>query len=631
MCDPLFFLCVFFFCFVFFLGTAVSSTAETTSTSTSLFKIPTAGAVTSAGTITTTTTQSLITPVLATGGPQGTTGAQKGPVTSTYISISQGSAVPSLQSQQALGPVRLLSNLSSIPGSSTGVPLALTSTSGQTQPVVTASTSERANLSNTPTIGSQATIPQTTATASQGTTGFQLSSSASSLGNSLFTKPPTANQLTSSSDLARKNTPVTNTNSAQNTGFSFPGSSAAGTLGTLANAGTAGPGGFNFAATSRTQNALSLGQSAAAAKSTSGTSSLNSSSTFSTAQKPVALTGNSLTANSQNSFGSLTKPAQSSSVPSASSTSSVFGQSANTAQGSFGSTTQNKVTFGSTNMKSITGQQSQSPFGIAPSNAPGFGASVTQNAFGTAVNKSSTKSAFTFAVQANQNASQSTTLTNPTQNAFGVQQQNQKPTPSAFGQASNGAFSNRSTDKAAFTFSSQGKQNTTQNAFGSQTTQNVFGSQPNQNANQGSFGTQPTQNVFGTQATQNAFGTPSNQKPSSSFSFAVNTAQNASSSPISGFGNKVGTQSAFGAAPSQNAAGTSSGFSFAAAGSNPTPGGFNFNSAASKPTGFQFGKLHEQLSFMNQCTGIFLGNCLLNLKPNILPKEGVRRIMFGDG
>ena len=568
VCDPLLF---------FPLGTtAVSSTTETTSTSMSLFKIPTAGAVTSAGTITTTTTQSIITPVLATGGPQGTTGAQKGPVTSTYISISQGSAVPLLQSQQASGSVGLLSNLSSIPGSSTGGPSTLTSTSVQTQPVLTASTSERANLSNAPTVGSQATIPQTTATASQGSTGFQLSSSASLFGNSPFTKPLTANQLTSPSDLTRKNTPGTNANSAQNTGLSFPGSYTLGTLGTLTNVATAGPGGFNFAATSRTQNAFSSGQSAAAAQSTSGTSSLNSSSTF------------SLRANT----------AQSSSVPSTSSTQSVFGQSANKAQGSFGSTTQNKVTFGSTNMKSITGQQSQSPFGSVPSNAPGFGSSAAQSAFGTAVKKGSTKSPFTFAVQANQNASQSAALTNPTQNAFGVQQQNQQTTPSAFGQASNSAFTSRSTDKAVLTFSSQGKQNTTQSALGSQKTQNVFESQPNQNANQGAFGTQRTQNAFGTQATQNAFGTPSNQKPSSSFSFAVNTAQNAStSSPISGFGNKVGTQSTFGAAPSQNAAGTSSGFSFAAAGNNPTPGGFNFNSAANKPTGFQFGKLHIQLSF----------------------------------
>lgn len=344
----------------------------------------------------------------------------------------------------------------------------------------------------------------------------------------------------------------------------------------MSNATAAGPGGFNFAAAaSGTQSAFSLGQNAT--QKTSGTSSIYSPSTFnlgaSTAQKPVALAGNSLTANSQSPFGSLAKPTQSSSVSSAS------------------STTQKKITFGATNMQSVPGQQGQSPFGSAPSNAPGFGATPSQNAaFGTAVNKSSTQSPFSFRAQASQNASQSATGTNPAQNAFGTQQQNQQAAPSAFGQTNN-----QTSDKGGFTFGSQVKQNTTPSVFGNQTTQNVFGSQPNQNATQGAFGTQPAQNAFGAQATQSAFGAPANQKPASTFSFAANTAQNASSSPFGGFGNKAGTQGAFGAAPSQNAAAPSGGFNFAAPGSNPTPGGFNFNAAANKPAGFQFGKLNIPL------------------------------------
>ncbi|XP_078374049.1 uncharacterized protein LOC144657575 isoform X2 [Oculina patagonica] len=562
--------------------TAVSSAAETTSTSTSLFKIPTAGAVTSTGTITTTTTQSLITPIPATGGPQGATGAQKVPTTITNVLQSQSSTVPSLQSQQAF-------NLSSIPGSSTGLPSTLTgvpqtATLHQAQPVVAASTPGGANLTNASTIGSRATVPLTTASASQGATGFQLLSSASSFGNSPFTKPATANQLTSLSDLTNKNTPDTNTSSAPKTGYSFPVISS-GTSGTLSNATAAGPGGLNFAAASGTQSAFSLGQNAT--QKTSGTSSINSPSTFnlgaSTAQKPVALAGNSLTANTQSPFGSIAKPTQSNSLSSASSTPSVFGQSANTTQGSLGSTAQKKITFGATNMQPVLGQQGQSPFGSAPSNASGFGA--TQNAaFGTTVNKSSTQSPFSFGAQANQNATQSATGTNPVQNAFGVQKQNQQAAPSVFGQTNK-----QTSDKGGFSFGSQVKQNTTPSVFGNQATQNMFGSQPNQNASQSTFGTKPAQNAFGAQATQNAFGAPANQKPASTFSFAANTAQNPSSSPFGGFGNKAGTQSTFGAAPSQNAAAPSGGFNFAAPGSNSTPGGFNFNAAANKPAGFQFG------------------------------------------
>ena len=501
--------------------------------------------------------------------------------------------MPSLQSQQSLGS-GLFSNVSSIRGSasSTGLPastltgVSQTAAYDQAQAVATASTSGPASLANASAIGTQATIPLTTASANQ---GANTASSASPFGNSPFTKPAMANQLTSTSDLTHKNTPDTNTSSAQKSDFSFSVIASSGASGTSSNATVAGPGGFNFAAASGTQSAFSLGQKAT--ENTSGTSSFNSPSTFnsgaSTAQKPVALTGNSLTTNSQNPFGSFAKPAQSSSVSSASSSPSVFGQNANTAQSSFGSTTQNKATFGATNMQRALGQQGQSPFGSASS----LGATPSQNAFGTAVNKSSTQSQFTFGVQAGQNASQSATGTNPVQNAFGVQQQNQQATPSAFGQTNNNAFTNKTADKSGFTFASQVKQSTTQSVFGNQITQNMFGSQPNQNPTQSAFGTQPAQNAFGSQATQSAFGAPANQNSASSFSFATNTAQNASNSPFAGLGNKAGTQSTFGAAPSQNAAGPPGGFNFnAAPGSNPTPGGFNFNTTANKPTGFQFGK-----------------------------------------
>lgn len=591
--------------------TAVLSTAATTSASS--FKIPTAGAVTSAGTITTTTTQSLITPAPATGDPQRTAvtcASWTNPTVqaNAIATQSQASAVPSLPSQQVAGSI-----LSNILRSSTNVPSTLTgglpaATANQGQSGINTTCT-----SGTP-IQSQANVPLTsTVSTSQGPAGFQFSSSSSSFRTSPFTKPAPTKQLTSLSDLVHKNTPPsgggTDISSAQKAGFNFTAISSSAVTGSSSNTTAAGQGGFNFTAPSGTQNAFSLGQNTV--QNAPVTNSFNSPSTFvlgaSTSQKPATLGSNNLTAPSQNLFGSLAKPVQTSSVSSASSSPGVFGQSANTPQSSFGSATQNKVTFGVTNMQAASGQRGQSPFGGSPFNASGFGAKPAQNA---AVSKGSTQSPFaqgTFGAQPGQNASQSAFGNNPTQNAFGAQQ-NQNATPSVFGgPTANSAFSagvktNPTTPQGGFgaqkPFGAQ--KSTTQGVFGSQATQNAFGSQPNQTATQSALGTQPTQNAFGVQlnqqATQSAFGAPANQKAfdaskSSPFSFGANTAQNATNSSFggAGFGNKAGTPSTFGAAPSQNASAPSGGFNFGATGSNSTPGGFNFSTTSNKTAGFQFG------------------------------------------
>ena len=586
--------------------TAVSSAAASTSTSSSLLKIPTAGAVTSAGTITTTTTQSLITPAPSTGVPQTTTGAQGGPVIN-----APGLQVPSLQSQQASGS-GLLAKLLSNPGSLKNTSAAEgshTATSEQVQSAVTTQSSGAAILTNVASRGLQANVSLTSSVAtSQAPSGLQLLSSTSSFGNSPFAKPAMAKELTSSSATSsassHKNTSDINTSSAHQAGFSFPVISSLGSSGTSSTA--AGQGGFPFAAATGTQNAVSLGQNST--QSTPGGGLFYSPSTSAllagSSQKPVTLEGSSSTAPSHNPFASFAKPTQNSSVSTAMPAPSGFGQSLNATQSSFGSASQNKVTFGATNMQSVLGQQSQSPFGGTPSNASGFGATSLQNTLGAASNKSSTQSPFsqgTLGAQANQNASQV-----PAQKAFGAQQQNQQAAASAFAKPSGkSAFANLTNTQGNFTFGSQVQQSATQNVFGNQTAQNAFGSQPNQNTTQGAFGNQSTQNAFGAESAQNAFGVSTKQKTSSPFTFAANTAQTPSNSPFGGFG-KAGTQGTFGAAPSQNAAAPSDGFNFSATGSSPAPGGFNFNATANKPSGFQFGKCDVVIVSLLTCQVIIL-------------------------
>ena len=499
-------------------------------------------------------------------------------MTNAPVLQSQGTVVASIQSQQASGS-GLLANLLSNPGSSKITSSAggsQTATSDQAQSVTT-QTSGAINLTNAASTGFQPNVSLTSTVATtQIPSGVQLLSSASSFGNSPFTRPATTNQLTSFSASSHKNTSGTNTNSVQQAGSSFPVISSSGSSGTSSTA--AGQGGLTFAAASGIQNASGLGQNST--QNTPGRSLFNS--TTSSALAAVS-SQNPVTAPSQNPFASFAKPAQNSSVSSAMSAPSGFGQSSNAAQSSFGSTNQNKVTFGTTNMHTLLGQQSQSPFGGTPNNPSGFGVTPT---FGAAVSKSSTQSPFSqdmLGAQAVQNASQG-----PSQKASGAQQQNQQATASAFGKpsSSKNAFANLTNTPGNFTFGSQVQQSAT---HGSQTTQNAFGSQPNQITTQGAFGNQPSQNAFSAQATQSTFGASSNQKTSSPFTFAANATQTPSNSPFGGFG-KAGTQSTFGAAPSQNAAAPSSGFNFSASGSSPAPGGFNFSATGNKPSGFQFGK-----------------------------------------
>lgn len=500
-------------------------------------------------------------------------------MTNAPVLQSQGTAVATLQPQQASGS-GLLANLLSNPGSSKITSSAggsQTATSDQAQSAVTTQTSGAINLTNAVSTGFQPNVSLTSTVATtQVPSGVQLLSSAASFGNSPFTQPATTNQSTSFSASSHKNTSDTNTNSAQQAGSSFPVVSSSGSSGTSSMA--AGQGGFTFAAASGIQNASGLGQNST--QNTPGRSLFNS--TTSSALGAVS-SQNPVTAPSQNPFASFAKPAQNSSVSSAMSAPSGFGQSSNAAQSSFGSTSQNKVTFGTTNIQSVLGQQSQRPFGGTPNNPSGFGVTPT---FGAAVSKSSTQSPFsqgTLGAQAVQNASQG-----PSQKAFGAQQQNQEATASAFGKpsSSKNAFANLTNTPGNFTFGSQVQQSAKHNVFGSQTTQNAFGSQPNQITTQGVFGNQPSQNAFSAQST---FGASSSQKTSSPFTFAANNTQTPSNSPFGGFG-KAGTQRTFGAASSQNAAAPSGGFNFSASGSSPAPGGFNFSATGNKPSGFQFGK-----------------------------------------
>ena len=572
-----------------------------TSTSASLFKVPTAGVVTSRGTITTTTAQSLITPVPSLGDPRRTTGNQGVPSSSVSSSNptvhsnatatqSQSSTLPALPSSQQRPGVDLLSKSSKIVGPSTAFtgqglknPSTLQGKTDTTSSSIAAAQSQ-ANPAQTSTV-----------TTGQVSSGFQLSSS-SPFGASPFAK------------LASTNPPTLDTNiiTSQKAGFSFstvPSSNVSGMPLSTATTNSNVQAGFNFSASNSTQTVS--GQKST--QNTQVTTSLNSSTSFflgkNTSKTREALANGNITAASQSPFQTLPKTTQSSSVLTAIPSTNVFGQSAVAPQNSLASTTQNRGTFGVGNTQSVTGQQGQTSF-VSSFSGSGFGAKPLQNAPQASNSTNSKQSPLTqntFGAPSNQNASQSAFRANPAHSAFGAPQQNQHVTPSAFG-AQNANSSLNATQKTSQSgFGTQPLQNafgsqqkTTQNLFGNQANQNVFGPKPNQSGTQNAFGTQSTQFSFGGQpnqnTTQSAFGAASNQK---SFTFAANTSQNASSSPFGGFGDKAGTQNAFGTAPSQNAAASSGGFSFNsnATANNPTSGGFNFSGAANKTGGFQFGKI----------------------------------------
>ena len=577
-----------------------------------------------------TTTQSLIAPVLATGMPRQVTrplGNLASSVTQTSSTAqgnsaliqSQASVGPLVQSKQALGS-ELFANLASVQRAATTVSSTLpVSTTKQGNLLIASCTSGPVNSLNPSTTALQGNATLTSTATNLGTGRFQFSS-ASSFGNSPFTKPVKTDQSTLLSNPAHKNTPAggvqfganisqsavgssvaTTQDSAQKVGFSFPVVSSSVVSGVSNSSAASVPGGFNFAAPGGTQSGFSLNKTVS--QSTLGAGSVNNPNTLapSTSQNIVAFGGNTTTV-TQSPFSFLAKATQSTPSSSASS-SGIFGQSNNSAQNSFSLTTQNKGAFGSTNMQRLPGS-------TQPAQAM-LGGISTNSTFGASLDKSSQPSPFNqtaFGAQS-QNATLTTFGANPAQNAFGAQQsqpasQNTFGGKSAFNPGSvknQFTFSsqvNQTTDKNTFgsqaaplTFGSQLNKNATQSAFGSQqSTQNAFRAQLKQSATQSPFGTQATQNTFGSQlnqsATQSPFGTPTctNQAPKSSFSFAVNAAQNSSNPTFGSFGNNAAT-------PSQNAAAPTGGFNFSSPATNSTAaGGFNFSATDNKTGGFQFGK-----------------------------------------
>ena len=594
-----------------------------------------------------TTTQSLITPVLATGmlrqvtGPLGNLASSVTQTSSTaqgnsaFIQ-SQASLGPLVQSKQALGS-GLLANVGSVQGAATTVSSTLpVSTTKQGNLLIASCTSGAVNSLNPSTTALQGNATLTSTATNLGTAGFQFSS-ASPFGNSPFTKPAKTDQSTSLSNPAHKNTPAggvqfganisqsalgssvaTTQGSAQKVGFSFPVVSSSVVSGVTNSSAASVPGGFNFAAPGGTQSGFSLNKTVS--QSSLGAGSVNNPNTLtlapSTSQNVTAFGGNTVTV-TQSPFSFLAKTTQSTPSSSASS-SGIFGQSNNSTQSPFSLTTQNKGAFGSTNMQ-------PSPGSTQPAQAT-LGGISTDSTFGASLDKSSKPSPFnqtTFGTQS-QNPSLTTFGTNPPQNAFGAQQsqpafQNTFGGKSAFnpGAVKNQfTFSsqvNQTTDKNTFgsqaaplSFGSQLNKNAAQSAFGSQqSTQNTFGAQLNQSATQSPFGTQATQNTFGAQlnqsATQSPFGAPTctNQASKSSFSFAVNAGQTSSNPTFGSFGNNVAT-------PSHNAAAPTGGFNFGSPATNSTAaGGFNFSATDNKTGGFQFGKQ------LIPCISLFSSNMFL--------------------
>ena len=634
-------------------GSAVVSADARIVSAPSVFKIPVGPAPTSIGTVTT-TTQSIIAPVLATGNPQQTTGVQGGSISTVAQSSSAVSGSTertpfqtlvgnAMQSQQTVGS-RVLSALSSNQLVSSNAPT--TAATKQESSAILTSSSGPLNQSNLNLSGLQAKTMLTSATTAtgQGKDGFQYSSPFLT-GDSLLTKPAKTDQTTllsgsvqndarrsglqSSSNFgqsATNSSVLASQNSMQRDGFSFPGVSSS--VESSANSLTSMKSGFNYSVSGVTPVSnspnIAVGQVAADVGQNFAKSTLN--------PETFRASSSSLT---QNPIKSLAKTTQSE-FPSLSA--SVFGQITKTTQGVFGTTAINKGGFGSTNMQSIPKSSqpsqiatntfegsliktaSQSPFSQNTLGIQSNQGDVTPTMFGAKLlgEQQSQQSSFRLntakcRMTFGSHPSQSTAKNN-TAFTFGAQLQNQNATPSTLGaQATKSAFE------------TQSKQPATQNAFGTQTSQNTFGSQQSsqsafgnkvsqntflsqqptesaftttlasqntfgsQQATQSAFGTQTSKNTFGSQQpSQSAFGTPqANQVSKSSFSFAVNTALNSSSSPFGSFDNKAGPSS-------QNAMAPAGGFNFGLPANNSAPasGGFNFNMASGNQSGgFQFGKL----------------------------------------
>ena len=612
-------------------------TTAPTCISSSLLKIPSGNPVSSTGSLTTVTTQSLVTPALSTGFPKPTTGDPLATAISLASQTKQGngalaqpqsSAGSLLQSQQSL-----LANLLT-----TG---AVSSTAATKQDnLVTATCASASN----PRLGTlQANTPFTSSATSLSVPGLKTNSfSSSSLGNSSFLKSKTTDNLTSLADSSNQSTSTTTFQlsasvvqssvrsslpsskpSSQKVDFSFPVVSSSGAL---TSAVTTTQGGFKLSVPSVTHNTFGLEMTGS--KSSYGAAVINSKNTVtlttSTSQNPLTfgVAGNNLTSTTQSPFGSIAK---STAVTFTANSSGIFGQNtAFTAQNSSGLTTQNKGAFGSTSSQSLsasTGQAqsassvnfgaspfTQSSLGTQPSQIASqnaFGSIPTQNAFGTQQSQPASQSTFgssatqnAFGAQQSQAASHSAFGSSSTQKAFGAQQ-SQAASQSTFGPKS--AFTSEA-PKTQNSFGLQGQtssqsvfgtQSATQSSFGNQAAQSAFGS-PQQPPPQNVLGTQATQNAFGAQlnqpAKQSAFGAPTDQASKSTFSFAPNAVQPNTNSPFSSFSSKPSTQNAFGATATQNATGTSEGFQFGATASKATPGGFTFNAAGNNTGGFQFGK-----------------------------------------
>ena len=607
--------------FCVFPGSPIVSADAKAVSATSLFKIPVVPARTVIGTVTT-TTQSIVAPVLATGHPQQTTGVQVGSISTVVQSSStvsgstertqfQALAGSSMQLQQTVGS-GVLSTLSSNQLASCNAPTAATTKQGSS--TVLTSLSGPVNQSNTSLSGFQAktVLTSTTSTTGQGKDGFHFSSPFLT-GDSLPTKPAKTDQITLLSGSVQNETRPSGVQFSSSFGQSATNSFVPASQNLMQ----------RFVTPVSNSPNIAVGQVAANTGQNCAKSSLN--------PEAFKASTSSLT---QSPFKSLVKTTQSE-FPSSSA--SVVGQIGNTTQGVFGTTALNKGGFGTTNMLSVpkasqpsqvaTGSTfegslmktaSQSPFnqnalgtqsnqddaappmlrrmfGEQQIQQSSFGLNtakcrITFGSHGTQNTAKNNNSAFTVGSQVqNQNATSSTLGGHATKNAFETQSK-QPATQSAFGtQTSQNAF---------------GSQQPSQGTFGNKVSQNTFlqQQQPNQSAfgtaltSQNAFGSQQaTQSAFGTQASfgaqqpsQSAFGTPqANQVSKSSFSFAVNTASNSSSSPFGSFDNKAGPSSTNTMAPA-------GGFNFTLPANNSVPasGGFNFNVASGNGSGgFQFGRV----------------------------------------
>ena len=574
----------------------------------------------------TTTTQSIVAPVLATGHPQQTTGVQGGSISTVVQSSStvsggteriqfQALVGSSMQSQQTVGS-GVLSALSSNQLVSCNAPAAAATKQESSAIVASSSGPSNSSLSG---LQANTMLTSTTGaktTTAQGKVGFQFSSPLLT-GDSLLTKPAKTDQITLLSGSVQNDTRPSGVQFSSSFGQSKTNSFVPASQNLLQ----------RFVTPVSNSPNIAVGQVAADTGQNLARSSLN--------PEPFKASTSSLT---QSPFKSLVKTTQSE-FPSSSA--SVLGQIGDTTQGVFGTAALNKGGFGTTNMLSIpksnqpsqiaTGSTFEGPLVKTASQSP-----FNQNALGTRSNQddaappmlrrlfgeqqiqqssiglNTAKCRITFGSHGTQN-----TAKNNSAFTVGSQLQNQNATSSTLGA--------HATKNA---FETQSKQPATQNAFGTQTSQNTFGSQqpshgtfgnkvsqntfllqqqPTQSAfgtavtSQNAFGSQQaTQSAFGTQASKNtstfgsqqpsqiAFGTPqANQVSKSSFSFAVNTASNSSSSPFGSFDNKAGPSS-------KNTMAPAGGFNFTLPANNSVPasGGFNFNVASGNGSGgFQFGRL----------------------------------------